>query len=162
MKLPLFMLLAMTISTAHAENPDATSSQDVFENWVLQCLQQGEVKQCTVSQTLRTKEGQTAAVVNVNKVEEGLNIEFALPLMTALDKPVSLSIDGSDFADYPYTACNQRACFIIRKEDTKLIKAFKAGSEVAMKFSLYNGQSVDMRVSLKGFSRAVTALQERI
>lgn len=162
MKLSLFMLLVMIINTAHAENPDATSSQDVFENWVLQCLQQGELKQCTVSQTIRTQEGQTAAVVNVNKGDEGLSIEFALPLMTALDKSVSLSIDGRDFADYPYSACNQRACFVIRKEDTKLIKAFKAGSEFAMKFSLYNGQSIDMRVSLKGFTRAVTALQERL
>lgn len=162
MKLIALCWTLLLSTSVLAETPDATTTQDIFQDWTLRCAQQGDVRQCTVSQALRTQEGQTVALVNVNKQGDALVIEFALPLMTALEQPVSLSVDGENVAEYKYSACNQRACFVIRRDDKTLLDSFKAGSEAKMQFSLFAGQTVDMNMSLRGFSRAVVALQERI
>ena len=154
-------LLAISVMPAFAEEPDAKTSKEFFQDWQLNCVEKGEAKQCSVSQALRTDKGQTAAVVNLSYVEKQTVLEFGLPLMMDLTSPVSLSVDGQSVSNYPYNACNGRACFIIRKDDDDLLAAFKKGSQAQMKLKAFGGQNIEMNISLKGFSSALTELKKR-
>ena len=154
-------LLAVSIIPVFAEEPDAKTSKEFFQDWQLSCVEKGEAKQCSVSQAILTDQGQTAAVVNSSYVEKKTVLEFGLPLMMDLTAPVSLSVDGNSVSNYSYNACNQRACFIIREDDEDLLVAFMKGTKAQMKLKAYGGQNVEMNISLKGFSSALTELKKR-
>lgn len=152
----------LVISTSViAETPDAKTTREIFDDWQLNCAEKGDVKQCSVSQELRTDKGQVAAVINLSSVDGKTVLEFGLPLMMDLTSAVSVSVDGDSAKIYPYNACNGRACFVIRKDDNDLVDAFKRGSQAQVISKAFSGQNVEMLVSLKGFSRALAELQKR-
>lgn len=154
-------LLAVSVMPSYAEEPDAKTSKEFFKDWQLSCVEKEEEKQCSVSQALLNDQGQTVAVVNLSYVEKLTVLEFGLPLMMDLTSPVSLSVDGNSVSNYPYNACNQRACFIIREDNEDLLVAFTKGTQAQMKLTAFGGQNVEMNISLKGFSSALTELKKR-
>jgi invasion protein IalB len=144
-----------------AETPDAKTSKEFFQDWQLNCVEKGELKQCSVSQALRTQEGKTAAVINASYVKGEITLEFGMPLMMDLTTPVAVKVDGDDLAKYAYNACNNQACFVIRKDDEKLLAAFRKGTAAQMTLKSFPGQNIQMNVSLKGFGAAINELKKR-
>ncbi len=114
-----------------------------------------------MSQELKTDKGHTAAVINLSYVEQKVVLEFGLPLMMDLTSAVSVSVDDGATKNYPYNACNSRACFVIRRDDKELLAAFKKGALAQIEAKAFNGQNIEMNVSLKGFSGAFNELMKR-
>jgi invasion protein IalB len=154
-------LLTLPVSSVFAEQPDAKTTNEFFQDWKLNCVENVETRQCVVTQELRTDKGQTAAVVNLTYREQETIIEIALPLMVDLTSPLSVSVDATDVKNYPYNACNSQACFILLKDDEDLLTAFKKGVQAQMKAKTFSGQNIDMKISLKGFSIAFSELMLR-
>jgi invasion protein IalB len=160
-KLAFFVTSFFLALPVLAVSPDAKTSKEFFQDWQLNCVEKGELKQCSVNQTLRTQEGNTAAVINVTYANDQINLEFGLPLMMDLNKAMAVQVDGDDLAKYAYNTCNAQACFIIRKDDEKLVSAFRSGTTAQMNIRSYTGQTIKMNVSLKGFGAAINELKER-
>lgn len=146
---------------AHAEQADRRTSTDYFGDWRLSCAKEGGEERCVVSQAQIDKNGATVSVVNVSKADDNSVIEFVLPLMTDLTQPVELNIADNQNQSLPYNACNQSACFILLNEADEVLEAFKANANSNMIFSLFNGQSVSVNISLRGFTAAHQALSEK-
>ena len=161
MKILVFITSLFLTQSLLATSPDAKTSKEFFQDWQLNCVEKGELKNCSVSQTLRTQKGATAAVINASYVNGEIILEFGMPLMMDLTKSVTVKVDGDNLAKYAYNTCNAQACFVVRKDDEKLLSAFRKGDEAQLTLKSYAGQNVQMNVSLKGFAAAINKLKER-
>lgn len=163
MKKYLIMLFvaALLPLCVHAQEADRSTSSDYFGDWRLSCVEQEGEERCVVSQAQIDRNDDTVSVINVSKAEDDFVIEFVLPLMTDLTQPVELNIADNQNQSLPYNACNQSACFILLNEADEVLEAFKANANMNMVFSLFNGQSVSVSISLRGFTAAHQALLEK-
>jgi invasion protein IalB len=157
----VLFLASFLPSFVNAQEADRSTSTDYFGDWRLSCVEQEGEKRCVVSQAQIDKSGATVSVINVSKAENALVIEFVLPLMTDLTTPVELNISDTESQSLPYNACNQSACFILLTETDAVLEAFKANASANMAFGLFNGQSVNVNISLRGFTAAHQALSEK-
>ena len=163
MKKYLISFLAVVILpfATNAQQADRSTSTDYFGDWRLSCAEQGGNERCLVTQAQIDQNGATVSVINVSKAEDDFVVEFVLPLMTDLTTPVELNISGNESRSLPYNACNQSACFILLTEADAVLEAFKANASANMLFGLFNGQSVNVNISLRGFTAAYEALSEK-
>jgi len=159
--LKVFFALAFLPSLVNSQDADRRTSTDFFGDWRLSCVEQGGEERCVVSQAQIDENGATVSVINVSKADDNSVMEFVLPLMTDLTQPVELNIADNQNQSLPYNACNQSACFILLNEADEVLEAFKANANMNMVFSLFNGQSVSVSISLRGFTAAHQALLEK-
>jgi len=157
----VLFVAALMPSFVNAQEADRSTSTDYFGDWRLSCVEQGGEERCLVSQAQIDKNGATVSVINVFKADDNSVMEFVLPLMTDLTQPVELNIADNQNQSLPYNACNQSACFVLLNEADKVLEAFKANANMNMVFSLFNGQSVSVSISLRGFTAAHQALLEK-
>ena len=157
----VLFVAALMPSFVNAQEADRSTSTDYFGDWRLSCVEQGGEERCLVSQAQIDKNGATVSVINVFKADDNSVMEFVLPLMTDLTQPVELNIADNQNQSLPYNACNQSACFILLNEADKVLEAFKANANMNMVFSLFNGQSVSVSISPRGFTAAHQALLEK-
>ena len=163
MKKYLISILAAVILpvVTNAQQADRSTSTDYFGDWRLSCAEQGGNERCLVTQAQIDQNGTTVSVINVSKAEDDFVVEFVLPLMTDLTTPVELNISDNESRSLLYNACNQSACFILLTEADVVLEAFKANASANMLFGLFNGQSVNVNISLRGFTAAYEALSEK-
>ena len=147
---------------ADDSSPDAKTTTEQFGDWQLLCTQVAAQEQCRISQTLNNQQGQTVSVLNVFQDSNGSKIvELALPLMVDLVARPSIQVDEQESETYPYNLCNGQACFTL-VHDEALIDAFKAGQAATVSFKPVSvSESVKIGYSLKGFSRALQALDAK-
>jgi invasion protein IalB len=160
-KLLFSVFVAAFAAFANAESPDAKTSQEYFQDWQLVCSEVDEQRRCSVRQSLSAKNGPVIAMINVLRDQDQLAIEFALPLMMDLTSRMIVKVDERGVGSYPYSACNAKACFILRKDDQNLLDQFKRGTEAVITAKSYSGNALTMNVSLRGFLAAVTELESR-
>lgn len=147
---------------ADDSSPDAKTTTEQFGDWQLLCTQLSSQEQCRISQTLNNQQRQTVSVLNVFKDVNGSKVvELALPLMVDLISQPSIQIDEQEPVTYPYNLCNGQACFTL-VNDESLIDAFKAGQAATVSFKPVSvPDPVKIGYSLKGFSRALQALDSK-
>ena len=163
MKKLLGFILAGVLSpmVASAQQADRSSSVNYFGDWRLNCFEQDGMEQCLVTQAQVGQNGAAISVINVSKTSENSLVEFVLPLMTDLTKPVELKISENEGQSLPYSACNQSACFVLLYDTDALLAGFKANTEATMEFDLFSGQRVNIKISLRGFTAAYDALMSK-
>lgn len=144
-----------------AQSPDVVTTNEIFQDWQLNCVKRADQEQCNMSQTQRAQNGQIVAVVNVTRSAAQTTLEFGLPLMLDLQKAVKVDVDGILLDEWSYSACNNQACFIIREDDEAALEAFAKGTSASLLVGLYKGQDVRLNISLLGFSAALLALKEK-
>ena len=154
----VFFEVGFMPSIMGAQQADRSTSTEYFGDWRLSCVEQTGEETCVVTQAQIDQNGATVSVINVSKPEDDLIIELVLPLMTDLTKPVELKIADSETRSLPYNACNQSACFILLNEASVVIEEFKENGAATIIFGLFNGQSANVSVSLRGFTAAQEAL----
>ena len=144
---------------AYAQGPDTVMVKQIFQDWEVNCAERGEVRECSINQQIRTQANEVIAVVNGTISKDGATIiEFGLPVMMDLTTPVSLPVDGQQLSTLEYNTCNNRACFIVREDDEVLLKSFREGETSLLTMESYAGQSVQIAISLRGFSDAIDSL----
>lgn len=157
--LGISVVLGLGSGFSYAQEPDVKETNQYFQDWQLKCVEQSEDKQCNAVQILRDGQGQTAAMVNVAKIDENVIIEFAMPLLLDLTQGAQLKIDAVDFATYPFNACSPVACFVVRENDEELLNGFRNGDSANFDLQTFQGQKVDLNISLNGFSAVMSALE---
>jgi invasion protein IalB len=98
-----------------------------------------------------TKLAQLALGSQPGKTEEELVI--SVPLTVLIPPGVGLQI-GSDTKTYPYQTCVSTGCVSIVKADDALLKSLDGASSMALVVTAQNGRSVNLPVSVKGYSDA--------
>lgn len=146
---------------AFAQSPDVVTTNEVFQDWQLKCVKRADQEQCNMSQTQRAENGQIVSVVNVTQSAGLTTLEFGLPLMLDLQKPVRVDVDEAFLAEWSYSACNNQACFIIREDDQAALEAFGKGASASLMLTFFKGQDAKLNISLLGFSAALLALEAK-
>ena len=61
-----------------------------------------------------------------------------------------------------YRSCNEAGCWAQKKLDAKMLTALQKGAEATGSLRLLNGQNINIKFSLKGFSAALSQLQKSV
>lgn len=160
----LSILLISTSLMTKAATPDAKTSNEQFNDWVLTCVESKAAKNCHATQQVSNQQGQLVSTLNILKAENGNNvIEIVLPLMLDLTIPVAVQIDDEEVQQYPYRLCNSQACFVLISGETPLMQKMKKGLGMRVQAKpATQSDYLQVQFSLKGFSRAVQALNKAL
>lgn len=150
---------------------------EVFTDWELRCItgaEEGQPERCEMFQLLLDEQDNPVAVFRVNvplvEVEEQVAAAVIVtPIETLLTPGIRVRIDDSEPVGVPYTLCEQSGCLARIPLTDENVEAFKAGGDVFLDiFALarsdlgeIGGVPVALTASLRGFTAAYDALQER-
>lgn len=150
---------------------------ETFTDWELRCItaaEPGQAERCEMFQLLTDEQDNPVAVFRVNvplAAAEG-QVAAAIivtPIETLLAPGVRLRIDEGDVAGIPFTLCEASGCLARIPLNEENVAAFRAGGDVFLEiFALVRsdlgeigGVPVPLTASLRGFTAAYNALQER-
>lgn len=157
----LFVACAAAFGTsAFAEGPTLKTINELYGNWTLSCTETQDNKSCSVAQKVKNDEGQTVAVLSFTHTGETSTMDFALPHGMNLKEPMKASVDGEAISNYQYDTCNERACFIIVRDDAKLMNSLSSGKTLSLEVDLFSNRRLVLNVPLSGFKSAISALKE--
>jgi invasion protein IalB len=150
---------------------------ETFTDWELRCIaaaEEGQPERCEMFQLLLDEQDNPVAVFRVNVPmtlgeDQVAAAVIVTPLETLLAPGIRLRIDDAEPTGVPYTLCEQSGCMARIPLADQAVQAFKAGGDVFMEiFALVRGDMgeiggvpVPVTASLRGFTAAYDALQER-
>ncbi|MDG4648879.1 invasion associated locus B family protein [Roseibacterium sp. SDUM158017] len=148
-----------------------------FTDWELRCIaaaEPGAPERCEMFQLLLDDEDNPVAVFRVNvplalAEEQVAAAVIVTPIETLLAPGVRLRIDEGEVAGIPFTLCEPSGCLARIPLNENNVAAFRAGGDVFLEiFALVRGDvgeiggvPVPLTASLRGFTAAYEALQER-
>lgn len=163
--LAVMLVLAAPCAAPAAELPGGVGSlMENFGDWVVACRAQNGVSGCVVRQ-VQTKgdKGQqmlTAELRNLSggKVDGALLVPFGL----ALARGVTVKVDeGAGEARFDFSTCLPGGCLVPVKFDAATVTAMTSGTSLRLSATaLATGETVAMRISLKGLSAALSRAAE--
>jgi invasion protein IalB len=150
---------------------------DVFTDWELRCItaqQAGQPEQCEMFQVLLDDQDNAVAVFRVSvplvlAEDQVAAAVIVTPLETLLAPGIRIRIDDGEPAGVPFTLCDTAGCLARIPLDENSINAFLNGADAFLEiFALVRsdlgevgGVPVPLTASLRGFTAAYEALQER-
>jgi invasion protein IalB len=150
---------------------------EVFTDWELRCItaaEDGQPERCEMFQLLLDEQDNPVAVFRVSvplvDVEEQVAAAVIVtPIETLLTPGIRVRIDDSEPVGVPFTLCEESGCLARIPLTQENIEVFKAGGDVFLDiFALarsdlgeVGGVPVALSASLRGFTAAYDALQER-
>lgn len=148
-----------------------------FDDWHYRCAD-GAVadaqtaQQCEVVQIAQVKQNEesvnvlTLAIARMAPVADGqasndnLLLTALVPLNVVLPIGLGLTADGTDVVTIPYRNCNQAGCWAQQKLDDKMLAALQKSFGGEAHLRLMNGQSINLKFSLKGLTKALAELRK--
>lgn len=163
MRTPLpFLLLSLLASAVLAEEPNARTVTETYQDWQLVCSERNKATQCEARQQVMNQNQQTVALLTLAIVPEKKQLlQIALPHLLDLTKQVAIVIDEQKPRPYPFRFCNPTACFLIVEAGDPLFDQLKKGSAGVIKVTPMGQAEVGFKFSLKGFSAALASLEKR-
>lgn len=167
--------IKQTIQPEHAQNMAPKVSSARFDDWFYRCSDQQAagnktVRSCEIVQVAQINQGgsnvnvltlavaKAAAPSDKGSRHNDLLLTVLVPLNVVLPTGFGLSTDGRDLITIPYRNCNQAGCWAQQKLDQKQLASLQKAVSGAAKLQLMNGQNINLKFSLKGFSKALDAL----
>ena len=145
------------MNSSFAEEEKEKSNIEMFQDWVVSC--NPDNKLCIANQTIRTDKGLPVALINITHVAGNTVLEFGLPLMMNLQKPINVEVDDNTVGSYSYNTCSKSACIVIRENDDKLISSFRLGNKAKVTAERIDRKRFDLTFSLKGFTDTINKLE---
>jgi invasion protein IalB len=174
---------ALTVSTlpASAQETERTPGEayvaEVFSDWELRCIraaEEGQPERCEMFQLLLDDQDSPVAVFRVSVPLVGPEEQVAAavivtPIETLLAPGIRFRIDESEPTAIPFTLCEASGCLARVPLNQANVDAFKAGGDAFLDiFALVRsdlgeigGVPVALTASLRGFTAAYDAMQER-
>jgi invasion protein IalB len=164
-RIALLLTLVAPSGVPAAELPGGVGSlMENFGDWVVACRAQNGVSGCVVRQ-VQTKgdKGQqmlTAELRNLagGKVDGALLVPFGL----ALSRGLTVKVDeGAGETRFEFSTCLPGGCLVPVKFDAATVTAMTSGTALRLSATaLATGETVAMRISLKGLSAALSRAAE--
>jgi invasion protein IalB len=146
----------------------ATYSDAEFGDWELRCIKAAEGPDpCQLYQLLTDGNDNPVAEISLLNVKNGGEVAAAAtiitPLETLLVRQVSISVDGGAVKKYPFTFCNTVGCFARIGLTNDDLASYRAGNAAKIQVvpAAAPDQTVDVSVSLTGFTAGFNTLSER-
>lgn len=148
--------------------PGTTYVYKEFGAWELRCMrvEEGQKEPCQLFQLMKTKDGAAIAEINIITLPEGqqaaAGATIVTPVETLLTKQVTLAIDGGAKKRYPFTWCGQAGCYARVGFSNGDIASLKRGASATLSIVpvFAPDQTINVTMSLSGFTAGYTALQE--
>lgn len=153
---------AVTAPAADAEKPAETKK---FDDWVVACgtPKDSSKKVCQAVQTLTNKEdGKRVMQIMVGYPEKSQDAVavFVLPLGYLLQAGGKFELDGKEIGVLGAERCIQTGCIVPLQLDKEMMAKFKAGTGGKIVVTIAKDRTIDLPVSLKGFSAALNELKK--
>lgn len=140
----------------------------VHTDWELRCVKapEGTKEPCQMYQLLSDQRGNSVAEINLFNLPDDPQLAagatIITPLETLLTRRLSLSVDGSQSKQYPFTFCTSIGCIARIGLTPGEIASMKAGSVANIRIvpAKAPDQTVDLEVSLAGFTAGFDAVVE--
>ncbi len=140
--------------------------KDTHGDWQFRCIKapEGTKDPCQLYQLLNDPQGNSVAEISLFALngQEGAaaGANIVTPLETLLTQQLRLSVDGGKAKRYPFTWCSQVGCFSRVGFTPADITAFKRGAAAKMTIVPFAApdQTVDLQISLKGFTAGYDAM----
>lgn len=155
-----------TIELSLGEEADPQVGQsyakEIYDDWEMRCLRTENPAEdpCQMYQLVNDKEGNPVAEVSMFRLPEGgqakAGATVVVPLETALQKRLTIQIDGNKAKQYPFSFCNPLGCYArigLTEEDIALYQR-GAVAKVVITAMVAPNDPVELDVSLKGFTKA--------
>ncbi|MFW5881513.1 MAG: invasion associated locus B family protein [Roseicyclus sp.] len=169
--------LALAQSATAERTPGEAYVAEVFTDWELRCVnpaEEGQPEQCEMFQIMLDEQDNPVAVFRVSvplALSEGQVAAAVIvtPLETLLAPGIRIRIDESEPVGVPFTLCDTGGCLARIPLDQDSIDMFQAGGDAFLEiFALVRselgevgGVPIPLTASLRGFTAAYEALQER-
>jgi len=151
-----------------APKPGQTYVKTTQGDWEIRCIKtpDGKNEPCQMSQLLHDSAGTPTAELSVFNVDDPMiagGASIVTPLETLLTRAVTVSINGAAAKRYPFNYCNQVGCISQIGFTKDEVAALKSGSTATVTIvpAASPDQTVDLTVSLKGFTAAFDSLPKR-
>ncbi len=141
------------------------SRNEVFSDWRLICAKgkpadsKKEVEQCNLMQQLNDKSGRQVFKAEILKGKSGSKTEkgILLHLPLGLDLPTKAKLIVGDVKrTLPFQTCLPAGCVVSEGLDRKLMRAMQKANTGTLQIKPHGqSRSVDIKFSLKGFSKGV-------
>jgi invasion protein IalB len=138
-----------------------------FEDWEQRCVRtESGADPCQLYKLLKDAEGNNVAEFTVFGLPEGAQspavagATFIAPLETLLTSGMRLQIDQGQSKAYPFTFCAQIGCVVRLGFTAEEVAAMKQGANAVITIVPFVApdQTVDLTVSLKGFTAGLAAV----
>ena len=144
-----------------------------FDDWFYRCVTPESTKghaqpktQCEVVQIAQTKQGKETVNLLTISVSETVHdhkknatLTVLAPQNVYLPSGLGLSIGEQSKVTLRYRNCNNAGCWIQHAIESKSLEALKSGEAAFANIHLINGQTLNIKFSLKGFKEAFRALE---
>ena len=144
------------MNSSFAEEGKEKPNIEMFQDWIVSC--NPDNKLCIANQTIRTDEGLPVALINITHFNKNTILEFGLPLMMNLQKPIEVEVDGDMIGLYSYNTCSESGCFVIRNNDEELFRRLRSGSKLRVSAESVQKKKISLNFSLMGFSKSFKKL----
>ena len=168
-------------ATAQTEDTGRTPGEayvaEVFTDWELRCItpaQEGQPEQCEMFQLLLDEEDNPVAVFRLSipivlAEDQVAAAIIVTPLETLLAPGIRIRIDEGEPVGVPFTLCDEGGCLARIPLDQPSLDVFLAGGDafidifalIRSELGEIGGAPVALTASLRGFTAAFRALQER-
>ena len=134
--------------------------------WDVVC-DSAQAEQCRLRQIGKTADGKKALIFFVGKLEgattqDGKNVPAAIrittPLGTILRAGLKIQIDESDAQTGIFEVCIPTGCIVSDAISDEYLARLKAGNVVNLTFNVLQEGTLNVVISLKGFTKAFKAL----
>ena len=138
---------------------------DTFRDWQKLCVRsERQTETCHIYQLVVDENGHPTAEISIVRIEgeEGIpaGATITTPLETLLTEKLELSIEVGTSAEYPYSWCDSRGCYVrVALSDDDIFGMKQGTSGTITITSLSNPrQPLELEVSFLGFAAAFEAL----
>ncbi|WP_150526562.1 invasion associated locus B family protein [Roseibium sediminis] len=156
----LWCALLLSANFASAVEPTAPSNDsEVFSDWQVTCVPQGEGRACQMVQTAAaSKGGQAIFLLSISRGQEGVSEnDFAVmtvPVGVYLAPGIEIRVDNKRPFKVLYEVCDRAGCHAGFKLSGVVLTAFQKGIEAKVRVWTARSKAVEFPVSLRGFSNA--------
>jgi len=149
-------------SPAAAQTPQtlpggATQMQETHGDWRVTCVQPSGPKVCVLSQQ-QADQNSRQLVLGIElkaTVADKAEGTLLLPFGLALEKPVTLQVDGGAPMTNRFRTCIPAGCLVSLTFDAATLSTLRKGKQLAVKMVGDGDKDVTLMVSLTGFASAL-------
>lgn len=137
------------------------TSSTAFESWTVNCAEENGQKLCAMSQSLNLQ-NQSGLLLRM-ELQRGQQDEasgiIVVPFGLDIGKGISLSIDGGPRWNLPMRTCQNFGCVVPVTVGPEMVEQLKKSGAIQITlYTLDGGKTLEVPVSLAGFTAAFDAL----
>lgn len=160
--------LSLGEPAANADGVGQTYIAEESGDWQVRCIRtESGADPCQLYQLLNDQNDNAVAEITIFPLEGDERVAagatIVTPLETLLTQQLRLSVDGGNERAYPFAWCSEVGCFSRVGFTGEELNAFRRGNAARVRIvpAAAPDQTVDLSVSLSGFTAGFEAVNER-